>query len=82
MRHFRFLLVGIVTDVVSQSGVRPLIAPNIGAGPALDDVLFAFDITGHYRYLGPWGGYYSKMVQIRVALQSYLSCFPIRDRGL
>jgi uncharacterized protein YijF (DUF1287 family) len=26
---------------------------NIGNGVELDDVLFAFRITGHYRYFGP-----------------------------
>jgi uncharacterized protein YijF (DUF1287 family) len=32
---------------------RPLIVHNIGAGPRLEDVLFAWKITGHYRYRGP-----------------------------
>lgn len=26
---------------------------NIEAGPRLDDALFAWKITGHYRYTGP-----------------------------
>jgi uncharacterized protein len=30
---------------------RPLVVHNIGAGAQLEDVLFAFEITGHYRYL-------------------------------
>jgi hypothetical protein len=29
---------------------RPLIVHNIGAGPALEDVLFDWKMTGHYRY--------------------------------
>ena len=29
---------------------RPLIVHNIGAGVRVEDVLFAFTITGHYRY--------------------------------
>lgn len=41
--------IGIVTDRLSISG-RPLIVHNIGAGPQLEDVLFDWTITGHYRY--------------------------------
>jgi hypothetical protein len=29
------------------------IVHNIGAGPKLEDVLFSWKITGHYRYAGP-----------------------------
>ncbi len=40
--------------VVSQRfGNRYGIVHNIGAGPKLEDVLFAWKITGHYRYRGP-----------------------------
>lgn len=42
--------IGIVTDRGSDAG-RPLIAHNIGRGPELQDMLFGFPITGHYRYL-------------------------------
>ena len=42
--------IGIVTDEVSSSSGNPLIAHNIGAGPRLDDMLFSFKITGHYKY--------------------------------
>jgi uncharacterized protein len=42
--------IGFVVDRRSADGKRPLIAHNIGAGPKLDDVLFAWRITGHYRY--------------------------------
>jgi len=41
--------IGIVTDRKSSDGT-PLIVHNIGRGPQLEDVLFAFPITGHYRY--------------------------------
>lgn len=41
--------IGIVTDRKDASG-RPLVAHNIGAGPQLEDVLFDWPITGHYRY--------------------------------
>jgi len=44
--------IGIVTDQMSADG-RPLIVHNIGSGPRLEDVLFKFEITGHYRYLPP-----------------------------
>ena len=45
--------IGIVTNRRSSDGRRPLIVHNIGAGPEVDDVLFEFPITGHYRYTGP-----------------------------
>jgi len=45
--------IGIVTNRRSNDGRRPLILHNIGAGPEVDDVLFEFPITGHYRYTGP-----------------------------
>jgi uncharacterized protein YijF (DUF1287 family) len=41
--------IGIVTDQKSLAGV-PLIVHNIGSGTRVEDVLFAFPITGHYRY--------------------------------
>ncbi|MPZ10068.1 MAG: DUF1287 domain-containing protein [Kiloniellaceae bacterium] len=42
--------IGIVTDRPGASG-RPQVVHNIGAGPRLEDVLFDWPITGHYRYL-------------------------------
>lgn len=45
--------IGIVSGQVSEDGKRPLIVHNIGSGPELEDILFAFEVTGHYRYLGP-----------------------------
>lgn len=44
--------IGLVTDRRSADGVRPLIAHNIGNGPQVEDMLFAFPVTGHYRYRG------------------------------
>ena len=44
--------IGIVVHRRSEDGKRPLIVHNIGAGPMLEDQLFAFKITGHYRYTG------------------------------
>ena len=45
--------IGIVVDQRSMDGLRPQIVHNIGAGPELEDVLFRYPVTGHYRYLGP-----------------------------
>jgi uncharacterized protein YijF (DUF1287 family) len=44
--------VGLVTDRRSHDGQRPLIVHNIGAGPRVEDMLFRFPITGHFRYRG------------------------------
>jgi uncharacterized protein len=44
--------IGLVIDRRSADGARPLVAHNIGRGPEVEDMLFAFRITGHYRYLG------------------------------
>ena len=44
--------IGLVTDQRSSDGQRPLMAHNIGRGPEIEDMLFAFPITGHYRYGG------------------------------
>lgn len=42
--------IGIVTDRKAPGGLRPLIVHNIGNGAQVEDTLFAFTITGHYRY--------------------------------
>ena len=42
--------IGIVVDRRSGDTSRPLIVHNIGFGPKLEDLLFAYRITGHYRY--------------------------------
>lgn len=42
--------IGIVSDRVSATGV-PLVIHNIASGVKMADVLFAYTITGHYRYL-------------------------------
>lgn len=44
--------IGIVVNEYSSDGQRPLIVHNIGAGPVLEDVLFRYPVTGHYRYSG------------------------------
>ena len=42
--------IGIVTNKVSSRTGNPLIVHNIGSGPTLEDMLFTFTISGHYRY--------------------------------
>ena len=42
--------IGIVADARTADGARPLVVHNIGAGARLEDVLFAYPVTGHYRY--------------------------------
>ncbi len=44
--------IGLVSDRRNREGV-PLILHNIGAGTQEQDLLFAFEITGHYRYASP-----------------------------
>lgn len=41
--------IGIVTDMWSESETRCFIVHNIGAGVQIEDVLFRWRITGHYR---------------------------------
>jgi uncharacterized protein YijF (DUF1287 family) len=45
--------IGMVVNVKSAESERFLIVHNIGQGPKMDDVLFSWKITGHYRYFGP-----------------------------
>jgi uncharacterized protein YijF (DUF1287 family) len=45
--------IGIVVDRRSTDGKRPCVAHNIGEGPKVEDVLFRYPLTGHYRYRGP-----------------------------
>jgi uncharacterized protein YijF (DUF1287 family) len=42
--------VGILSNVWFKPAQRYLIIHNIGAGTKMEDVLFAWKITGHYRY--------------------------------
>ena len=44
--------IGIVIDLRSGDGTKPLIVHNIGSGPVIEDILFDYQITGHYRYYG------------------------------
>ncbi|RUT70477.1 DUF1287 domain-containing protein [Flavobacterium cupreum] len=42
--------IGIVTNKKSKDGKRNLIVHNVGGGQVLEDCLFEYEITGHYRY--------------------------------
>jgi len=45
--------IGIVVDRKSAASGRYMVVHNIGAGPKMEDVLFSWKVTGHYRYFGP-----------------------------
>ena len=42
--------IALVTHRPTPDAQRPLCVHNIGAGARLDDTLFAFELTGHYRF--------------------------------
>lgn len=44
--------IGMVTGQRSADANRLLIVHNIGRGPEIEDMLFDFPISGHYRYRG------------------------------
>ena len=45
--------IGIVVDRTSPQTGRYMIVHNIGEGPKMEDILFNWKVTGHYRYYGP-----------------------------
>ncbi|MBL0374662.1 DUF1287 domain-containing protein [Rhizobium sp. KVB221] len=42
----------LVSNQLNPQGSRPLAIHNIGWGARIEDVLFAYDVTGHYRSMG------------------------------
>lgn len=42
--------IGLVTDVPVEGSDRYGVVHNIGMGTKLEDILFQFEITGHFRY--------------------------------
>ena len=44
------LHIGLVADTKSSASGRYLIVHNIGAGAQPEDILFSYEIIGHYRY--------------------------------
>jgi hypothetical protein len=49
--------IGMVVDRKSSLSGRYMVVHNIGQGPRMEDVLFNWKITGHYRYFGPHIGH-------------------------
>jgi uncharacterized protein YijF (DUF1287 family) len=45
--------IGVVVNQKSTPTGRYMVVHNIGQGPRMEDVLFNWKITGHYRYFGP-----------------------------
>ena len=48
----KYTHIGIVVNRMNRSGHYEILH-NIGQGPKIEDVLFEWPITGHYRYYGP-----------------------------
>lgn len=44
--------IGIVVDKKSKVDGTPMVVHNIGAGQVMENCLFSFDMTGHYRFEG------------------------------
>ncbi len=42
--------IGIITHKKSADGKRPMLVHNVGNGQVLEDCLFDYTITGHYKY--------------------------------
>lgn len=42
--------IGMVIDQVNSKTGNPMIVHNIGQGPKIDDMIFDYKITGHYRF--------------------------------
>ena len=42
--------IGIVSNQFVKNTNRPMIIHNIGRGPVEDDILFRYEITGHYQF--------------------------------
>lgn len=42
--------IGIVSDKINTKTNRPYIIHNIGSGPEFEDMLFDYQVTGHFRY--------------------------------
>lgn len=42
----------LVANLLNPEGTRPLAIHNIGWGARIEDVMFAYEVTGHYRFRG------------------------------
>jgi uncharacterized protein YijF (DUF1287 family) len=45
--------IGMLVNAKSKESGPLLVVHNIGQGPKMEDVLFRWKVTGHYRYFGP-----------------------------
>jgi uncharacterized protein YijF (DUF1287 family) len=45
--------IGVVVDQKSAKSGRYMIVHNIGQGPRMEDIMFNWKVTGHFRYFGP-----------------------------
>jgi hypothetical protein len=45
--------IGIVVDRKDPRSGQYMVVHNISQGPRMEDVLFNWKITGHFRYFGP-----------------------------
>ncbi|MGZ4842535.1 MAG: DUF1287 domain-containing protein [Candidatus Angelobacter sp.] len=57
--------IGMVVDRKAMFARRYMIVHNIGQGPKMEDVLFDWKITGHYRYFGPERGVLQRPPNVR-----------------
>ena len=48
----KFPHIGIITNIKSSDGKRPMIVHNVGHGQLLEDCLFDYEIVGHFKYKG------------------------------
>ena len=48
----KFPHIGIITNIKSPDGKRPMIVHNVGNGQLLEDCLFDYEIVGHFKYKG------------------------------
>lgn len=46
----RLAHIGVLTNKLANDGKTPLVSHNMGCGPQLENVLFAWPMTGHYRF--------------------------------
>ncbi len=42
--------IGIIVSELSDDAERRLVVHNMGLGPVLEDMIFDYKLTGHYRY--------------------------------
>lgn len=59
--------IGIVVNRKKGKSKRYMVVHNIGQGPLLEDMLFEYPITGHYRYYGSYGKEESQVKQKKKA---------------